>query len=316
MPHHLRYQSTDWATHHITSRCVQGYSFLKPTQEVTAIIKGVLCYNLHRYRRVIELHHYAFLSNHFHLLMSAAKVGHMSNFLRDFKGQLAKELCRVHEWQGPIWRNRFSSEEILDEGALEDTFKYITQNSVKEGLVNHPREWSGAHGYHQLVQGHELRGLRVNRSQLCAELAKVKGSSDLVDERDFTTEYTARLTPPPMWQSDHEDAYQDRCKRLSEVAIKEAVEKRASGAMGMKKVLNQTVLTRRVIKRSPRPLCRTKCAERLKAFKAAYLTFKVQYQEASATLRDAISQGIEHIRIRFPEGGVPPFGCSSLEFAI
>ena len=37
MPHHLRYQSQDWATHHITSRCIQGFSFLKPTSEIREV---------------------------------------------------------------------------------------------------------------------------------------------------------------------------------------------------------------------------------------------------------------------------------------
>ena len=46
MPHHLRYQSTTWATHHIVSRCIQGFGFLKPDPEIVAICKGVLGYSL------------------------------------------------------------------------------------------------------------------------------------------------------------------------------------------------------------------------------------------------------------------------------
>ena len=36
-------------------------------------------------------------------------------------------------------------------------FKYLTKHSVKEGLVDHPREWSGLHSYHQLIEGRDVQ---------------------------------------------------------------------------------------------------------------------------------------------------------------
>ena len=315
MPHHLRYQSQTWATHHITSRCLQGFAFLKPTKEINAIISGVLCYSLNSYKQVIELHHYAFLSNHFHLLISAAKTEHMSKFLGHFKGNLARELGRVHDWHGTLWQKRFSNEEILDEGGLEEIFKYITQNSVKEGLVDHPSQWSGVHGYHQLVEGKELSGDRLDRTSLYRARSRANAKGEVVQEGDYTTAYKAVLTPPPMWHGDTEQEYRERCKRLCDQAIDEALSKREKPSMGMSKVLAQDIYKARFTKRSPRPLCRTKCIERMKAFKAAYFTFKAQFQEASAILREAIALGLESISVRFPEGGVPLFGGSSFESA-
>ena len=166
MPHHLRYQSKTWATHHIVSRCLQGFSFLKHTKEVNAVIRGIFYYSISTFKHEVEIHHYAFLSNHFHLLMSAEKTKHMSAFVGHFKSNLARELGRIHDWHGTMWHKRFSNEEILDENALEDIFKYITQNSVKEGLVDHSREWDGVHDYHQLVQGKALSGDRLDRPKL------------------------------------------------------------------------------------------------------------------------------------------------------
>ena len=130
MPHHLRYQSQTWATHHVVSRCLQGFGFLKPTPETNAVIKGVLAYSLNTYRTVIKLHHYAFLSNHFHLLISAKETRHMSQFMGHFKGNLSKELGLIHDWHGTMWPKRFSNEEILDEYALEEVFKYIVSVHV------------------------------------------------------------------------------------------------------------------------------------------------------------------------------------------
>ena len=85
--------------------------------------------------------------------------------------------------------------------------------------------------------------------------------------------------------------------------------------MGMSKVMSQEIYKARFTKRSPRPLCRTKCIERLKEFKAAYFAFKAQFQEASTEVREAIVLGLENITIRFPEGGVPLFGGCSFKSA-
>ena len=84
----------------------------------------------------------------------------------------------------------------------------------------------------------------------------------------------------------------------------------------MARVMGQETYRARFTKRSSRPLCRTKCIKRLKAFKDAYYAFKAQFQEASATLREAIANGVESICVRFPEGGVPLFGGCSFESAI
>ena len=74
MPHHLRYQSQTWATQHIVSRCLQGFSFLKPTKEINAVIRAIFCYSIHSFEHAIEVHHYAFLSNHFPYTMLQIQV--------------------------------------------------------------------------------------------------------------------------------------------------------------------------------------------------------------------------------------------------
>ena len=195
MPHHLRYQSTTGATHHIVSRCIQGFGFLKPEPEIVAICKGVLGYSLHVHRETFELHHYVFLSNHFHLLLSSEDMPSLAKFMCHFKSNLARELARVHDWHSTLWQGRYSSEEILDEEGLSEIFKYITQNSVKEGLVNHPSQWSGLHGYHQLVSGEEVSGPWIDRTQLYW----ARKRREEITEADVTTYYTVRLTPLPLW---------------------------------------------------------------------------------------------------------------------
>ena len=81
MAHHLRYQSASWATHHVVSRCIQGFSFLKPTKNTVTVCTGVLGYSLHKFKESIHLHHYVFLSNHFHLLVSSKDARSLAAFM-------------------------------------------------------------------------------------------------------------------------------------------------------------------------------------------------------------------------------------------
>ena len=78
--------------------------------------------------------------------------------------------------------------------------------------------------------------------------------------------------------------------------------------MGMEVVLTQPTFMSRFTKRSTRPLCRTKCIERLKSYKDDYYTFKAQFQEASSALRVALYSGLTSVNVHFPWGGVPLFG--------
>ena len=55
-------------------------------------------------------------------------------------------------------------------------------------------------------------------------------------------------------------------------------------------------------------MCRTKCIKTLKEYQTLYFTFKAQFQEAFALLREALLRGDEQVFICFPIGGVPLFG--------
>lgn len=85
MPHHLRYQSTEWALHHVVSRCLNGFSFLKPTPAIVQAFTGVLGRVLAMYSKRIRLIHMAFLSNHLHLLLESEDVHALSQFVQYLK---------------------------------------------------------------------------------------------------------------------------------------------------------------------------------------------------------------------------------------
>ena len=66
----------------------------------------------------------------------------------------------------------------------------MIRNSVKEGLVAHPRAWKGLHGFHQLVDQKELSGPWIDRTALCKARQNTK-TRDQVQLQDFTTHYAS-----------------------------------------------------------------------------------------------------------------------------
>ena len=210
-----------------------------------------------------------------------------------------------------MWQSRYSSEEILDEDGLVEVFKYITENSVKEGLVDDPGAWKGLHGYHQLVNQRVMSGPWLDRTGLYKAKQNPQTRSQAIPE-NFTTVYSVNLTPPPLWEEMSEEEYHLHCVKLSEEAIKSAQMKREGASMGMARVLAEDVYKPRRVKHGQRPLCRTKCIELLKAYQAKYFSFKSMFEVAYQQLRDALLSGSSYLGVIFPSEGVSPLGVRSL----
>ena len=303
---HLRFQSKPWAMQFVTTRCLQGFNFLRPSPKVNQITAGVLAYSLQLHSETIKLHHYVFLSNHLHFILSSSDAKALAQFMCHFKSNLARELGRIHDWHGPLWQSRYAKDEILDEASLIQAYKYIFSNSVKEGLVDHPRDWPGLHGYHQLCRGRTVEGGWVNRERLYHAKQTKKGQ-DLTEE-DFTIKLNIHLSRPDLWLDWSDELYRERCEAWVDEVTQEASSERVTPVMGISRICREPVLEARIVKRCPRPLCRAKCMELLKAYKRAYYEFKAMFQEASALLRRSLSESCVSPIVVFPEGGIPLFG--------
>ena len=164
MPYHIRYQPEEWMTHHITTRCLEGFLFLKPKPEITSLVLGVLGRGREQYKDQIQIHNLVIMSNHYHLIASARSAEDLSAFMQFFNGNIAREVNRVLKKKRYFWESRYSSHILLDEKALEDAYKYVFANTFKERLVEHPSEWPGFHGYHVLGEDREVTGYWYDRT--------------------------------------------------------------------------------------------------------------------------------------------------------
>ncbi len=102
----------------------------------------------------ISIYGYAVLSNHYHLLASAAGQREMSSFLRYFHGSVGCAINSRDKTHGRVWARRAAVIPVSDEPEAQlARMRYILSNSVKEGLAQHPAAWTGPHVAHFFEAG-------------------------------------------------------------------------------------------------------------------------------------------------------------------
>ncbi len=277
MTAHLRFQPEPWMTHMVTTRCLEGQGFMRPDEHTNRIVIGCFAHAQRRFAGRVSIHNVVSLSNHYHALLSAEDQVTLSSFMSLLNGCLGRELGLICGASGHIWHRRYAKHLLLDEESLVEAYRYLFANSVKEGLVEHPREWGGLHGYAALCEGRALEGIWVDRTGLsrARQVAKIKRLPP-PDELEFIEPLTLTLEPPPMWSHLSPEELRARCQAWAdEVAAEHQALRAASGegVMGMEGVLAEDLRRRRPLRSSPRPLCRSRCPVRLGGFRGAYSPF-------------------------------------------
>jgi len=87
-------------------------------------------------------------------------------FMCHFDSNLAREVCRLHDWKDKVWSRRYRAIAISGEPeAQRERMKYILAHGAKEGLVELVRDWPGVHAVRVLLEDEPLEGLWFDRTQ-------------------------------------------------------------------------------------------------------------------------------------------------------
>ena len=127
-------------TYGVAIRCAGRHNFLVPTSFTNLILRFLLAF--YALKHGIQLHGYAFLSNHYHLVLTDVG-GVLGEFMRDFNSQVARILnARLGRGENLFSRDGYEAWELGSED-LVPHLAYVAANPVAAGLVSDPARWPG-----------------------------------------------------------------------------------------------------------------------------------------------------------------------------
>lgn len=88
--------------------------------------------------RLIE---WVIMPNHVHLLVEFLAGSLLSEVLKSWKSFSAHEANRILGRSGQLWQEDYFDRFIRDATHFDNARRYIRENPVKAGLVEHPEEW-------------------------------------------------------------------------------------------------------------------------------------------------------------------------------
>jgi len=130
--------------------------------------------------RGLEVHAFALLPNHYHLLARSAR-GNLSRAMRHLNQSYSRAINRERGWDGPLLRGRFKSQLISDEQYLREVLLYIHLNPVRAHLVKRPDDpwWSS----HCAYIGEEPKPDWLTTSELLRRFGSRKGLVRAIEKR-------------------------------------------------------------------------------------------------------------------------------------
>ena len=88
-----------------------------------------------------NIFHYCLMRTHFHMVVYIHVLAEFSRALQILKRVYTVRYNARHKRSGPLWRERFKSMLIENEGYLYACGLYVENNPVKAGIVKDCRDW-------------------------------------------------------------------------------------------------------------------------------------------------------------------------------
>jgi len=95
-----------------------------------------------------RLHNFCIMPTHIHLLITPASGTDLSRIIQWIKTHSAKRWNCIHGSRDHVWGDRFFSRPVKDIREYFFVYKYIDQNPVKAGLVQHVQDWKASGAYY------------------------------------------------------------------------------------------------------------------------------------------------------------------------
>jgi len=284
----------------ITTRTQQGRYLIKPSKKFNRIVLGVLGRALNR-NPGVSVVAFAFMSNHYIMLLRVLSAQHLSNFMEYFNGNLARRAAKFHDWSDHVWSRRYTLIQVIDEAMALDRLRYVLAHGVKEGLVRRLRHWPGVSCLEALLHGTALQGVWIDQS---AE-SDARRCGRKVDEEAFATTYPIPLVPLPCWEHLTDKERQARVLKIvlnieRDAELKNLAEGRIP--IGPRRILAQNPHDRPAeFKKSPAPSVHASSKATRKAFMESMRQWRQVYRAAADLVKEGRAE-----EAHFPPGCFPP----------
>jgi REP element-mobilizing transposase RayT len=267
----------------ITARTVGRRYLLLPSAALTRRILGALGRTLALVP--VELHAFAFMSNHWHALISAPHALACSRFVQHVHAKVTAAVRQIHGWEGKVFGK--SSQAVVAPDCEDDRLRYILSQGAKEGLVASPRDWPGAHCARALAGLETLQGVWIDSQQAWSILrggTRSVGRTPLPAE--IATVYPIELQPLPSWAGLELAARQARVWNMVR-EIEESAAEQHPVPLGRYRVLAKHPMDQpeRSTKRRRAPRIHTRDEATRNVFDQARAMFVNEHRNASLDLR-------------------------------
>ena len=91
-------------------------------------------------RTGVRIWAYCLMPNYVHLIVVPDNIASLSKFVGETHRRYARYINRRQDWSGHLWQERFYST-AMNEAHCFTGVRYIAQNPVRAGLVEHPEQW-------------------------------------------------------------------------------------------------------------------------------------------------------------------------------
>jgi hypothetical protein len=280
----------------ITAQTVGSKFLLRPSPAFNAAVLSILGRALSLLP--LDLHAVAFMSNHWHCLVSVADAQAASRFVQFVHGNLARIVQSLVGWDGRVFRK--ASYIVVGTAGEEQRLRYVLSQGAKEGLVRRPVDWPGVHSARALIGEEVLVGVwREREHERKIRTGGGNGGGRAPSAAEASTRYLIDLVPLPSWRLLDAAERFTRVRRLLDDIEREARTKHAAVA-GARRVLNMDPFDKPLAsKRSPAPKVHTPDEDERIAFTEGHLAFCEQL----AFARDALRREKPAI---LPAGCFPP----------
>lgn len=278
---------------------MQGRLLLRPSPALNDVALGVLA----RAARLasVLVHAFAFLSNHYHLLVWVADAQQLAQFMNFLNSNLAREGGRIARWREKFWGRRYQAIVVSEEEAAQvGRLQYVLAQGVKEGLVASPLDWPGAHCARPLSEGAPVSGHWRDRTLE----SRARRKNVPLDPDAFLSREEFHLAALPCWKALPPEEYRARIQKLIaeiEAEARRQYEETGKPPLGREAVCRQDPHHEpNRIKKGPAPLVHAVEPAVRRTLRRAYYAFRDAYRYAALRLRSGATD------IEFPAGAFPP----------